>query len=287
MPKRLRLRLQRNSHPDGQCSAPVFSATIAPRSAMKHGSRHDSPSSDSQQSLRNRQGGWADFFGLAFALVYPAGFTWLYFIALSAAPGWQRAAYLAGKTLQFALPVFWLSLGLQAPVRPANRNWQWMAVGLAFGGIVLLLMLLGYNAWLHPAGLLQTAAENVRDKLRQMGIESVAKYAALAMFYCALHSLLEEYYWRWFVFGSLLRRIAFWPAVVLSSVAFTAHHVLLLASYFHLPAAAIGALGVFCGGAFWAWLYARSGRLVVVWLSHLMVDAAIFLVGYRMAFGAG
>ena len=254
---------------------------------MTDGSQHDSVPSESQQTLRSWRGSWPEYFGLFFALVYPAGFTWLYFVALSGAPSWQRTAYLAGKTLQFALPIFWLSLGLQTPVRTGSRSWRWLAVGLAFAGIVLLLMLLGYNAWLRPANLLQTAAENVRDKLVQFGIDSLAKYAALAVGYCVLHSLLEEYYWRWFVFGSLLRRIAFWPAVALSSVAFTAHHVLLLASYLHLPAAAIGSLAVFCGGAFWAWLYARSGSLPLVWLSHLMVDAAIFLVGYQMAFGMG
>jgi|YNPBryunderm2012_1023409.scaffolds.fasta_scaffold09391_4 membrane protease YdiL (CAAX protease family) len=254
---------------------------------MTDGSQHDAFPSESHQACRSCRGSWPEYFGLVFALVYPAGFTWLYFVALSAAPGWQRAAYLAGKTLQFALPIFWLLLGLQAPVRTGSRSWRWLAVGVAFGAIVLLLMLIGYDAWLRPANLLQAAAEKVRDKLGQFGIDSLAKYTALAVAYCVLHSLLEEYYWRWFVFGSLLRWTAFWPAVALSSAAFTAHHVLLLATYFHLPAAAIGSLAVFCGGAFWAWLYARSGSLLAVWLSHLMVDAAIFLVGYRMAFGAG
>jgi len=34
------------------------------------------------------------------------------------------------------------------------------------------------------------------------------------------------------------------------------------------------------GGAFWAWLYHRSGSLVGPWLSHLLVDSAIFVIGY-------
>ena len=36
------------------------------------------------------------------------------------------------------------------------------------------------------------------------------------------------------------------------------------------------------GGAFWAWLYQRSGSLAGPWLSHLVADAGIFFVGYQL-----
>ncbi len=48
-----------------------------------------------------------------------------------------------------------------------------------------------------------------------------------------------------------------------------------------LLAAAVGG-----GGAYWAWLYHRSGSLLGPWLGHLMADAAIFAVGYRIAFAS-
>jgi uncharacterized protein len=38
------------------------------------------------------------------------------------------------------------------------------------------------------------------------------------------------------------------------------------------------------GGAFWAWLYHRSGNLIAPWLSHALIDAAIFTVGYDLTF---
>jgi membrane protease YdiL (CAAX protease family) len=41
-------------------------------------------------------------------------------------------------------------------------------------------------------------------------------------------------------------------------------------------------LGVAVGGAVWARLYDRSGSLLGPWLSHLLVDAAIFFVGYEL-----
>ncbi len=244
-------------------------------------------------SSGSRQQAFCDARGIGFELValivvavYPACFTWLYFVALSpTGPAWQRIAYLVGKAAQFILPVVWLLLGLPPPARIGGRSWRWLAAGLVFGSAVLGVMSLAYNAWLHQADLLQAAADNVRHKLGEFGIDSLAEYALLAVGYCVVHSLLEEYYWRWFVFGSLLRRTSIWAAVAVSSLAFAGHHVIVLASYFHLLAALLGSLAVACGGAVWAWLYARSGSLVAVWASHSLVDAAIFLIGGQMAFG--
>ncbi len=111
-------------------------------------------------------------------------------------------------------------------------------------------------------------------------------YVALAVFYSAIHSLLEEYYWRWFVFGQLARLIDWRPAAIISGLAFAAHHVLVLAKYFGYgsPWTWLFALGIAIGGAVWAWLYRASDSLAAVWLSHALVDAAIFGLGYVIIF---
>jgi len=60
--------------------------------------------------------------------------------------------------------------------------------------------------------------------------------------------------------------------------------VILLATYFGWlsPWTYLLSLGVAVGGIFWAWLYHRSGSLYGPWLSHLLIDAAIFVVGYDL-----
>ncbi len=100
------------------------------------------------------------------------------------------------------------------------------------------------------------------------------------------HSLLEEYYWRWFVFGQLRRLTTFLPAAVVSSLAFMAHHVVILAVYFpdyFVVAVLPFSLGIAVGGFVWAWLYERNGSVYAPWLSHLLVDAAIFVIGWDLA----
>jgi membrane protease YdiL (CAAX protease family) len=106
----------------------------------------------------------------------------------------------------------------------------------------------------------------------------------VGVFYSLLHSLLEEYYWRWFVFGQLRRMAPVWIAIAISSLGFMAHHVIVLATYFGIaePVTWIFSLAIAVGGAFWAWLYHRSGSLVGPWLSHLLVDGAIFWIGYEI-----
>ena len=73
-------------------------------------------------------------------------------------------------------------------------------------------------------------------------------------------------------------------AIFISSVGFMAHHVLVLGLYFgwFSPATVVFSLATAVGGAFWAWLYARSGSLYAPWLSHLLIDAGIFWVGYDL-----
>jgi uncharacterized protein len=221
---------------------------------------------------------------VAVAMVLPSLLTWLYFVALRSHPaGLQQAVYTVGKTIQFGLPLAGL-LFLRMPGCPwFRRSWAGVGSGLVFGGLVFGLILVGYQYWpsLAPVGA------EIQDRLARIGIADRWQYAALAAFYAALHSFLEEYYWRWFVFGQLRRWLRPVSAAVLSSLAFAAHHVIVLGCYFGAssPSTALFSLGVAMGGAAWCGIYHRSNSLLGPWLSHAIVDAAIFAVGYQMVRG--
>ena len=77
------------------------------------------------------------------------------------------------------------------------------------------LMLGLYFGWLREGELLHREHEKVRTLLAdfRIGPADTGKYVALAVFYALVHSLLEEYYWRWFVFGQLRAwRRRRWPS---------------------------------------------------------------------------
>jgi membrane protease YdiL (CAAX protease family) len=231
---------------------------------------------------------------LAFAMVFPTAAAWSYFLALAAGGGavnpQQQFAYVLGKAVQFAFPVLLVALGVVARPRLAGPRRDGMALGLGFGLLVAAVMLGVYFGALRHSSVLAETPARLREKLEQVGMATPGRYVVLAGFIVLAHSLLEEYYWRWFVFGQLRRLLPLAPAAVLSSLAFMAHHVVVL--YVYLPGRFLTAvlpfsLGIAAGGVVWAWLYERSGTLYPSWASHLVVDAAIFVLGWDLLWGSG
>jgi membrane protease YdiL (CAAX protease family) len=197
----------------------------------------------------------------------------------------QQIVFTAGKSLQFAFPlvwVYWFHRHRLTLARPA-RNW--LIVGVVFGLVIAAAMLALYFLVLAPGGWLAGADQAVRDKLTHMGLNTLPMFLGAAIFYSIIHSLLEEYYWRWFVFGELRELVSVGAAVIISSLGFTAHHVILLGIYlgWQSPLTYLFAAAIAIGGAVWAWIYHRSGTLYANWAAHLLVDAAIFVIGYDLA----
>lgn len=232
--------------------------------------------------IADRTRGWI---GSVTAIILPTLVTLLYFVILAgSSESLQQGAYAVGKTLQFAFPLLWVGWICRQPLGWPRPTTSGLAGGFGFGLLILVLALLLYRHVFQPWGVFETAVAAVRLKITDLGVDSLWRYAALGVFYSLFHSLLEEYYWRWFVFGQLRQLIRLWPAILLSSAAFMAHHVILLAVYFgwSSPWTYLFSLAVAVGGVFWAWLYHRSGSLYGPWLSHMLIDAAIFLVGYEL-----
>jgi len=228
----------------------------------------------------------ADAVAVLVAMVLPSLGTWLYYVALSdQAQAVQQAVYLACKMVQFGFPLVWvLSMERRRPqwIGPTRRP---LIEGTFFGLTVAAAMLLGYQLWLKPAGLFDAVGQLIHEKLAGFGVDTAAEFVLLGAAYSMVHAFLEEYYYRWFLFGRLRRWLPLSAAIAISAVGFTAHHVIVLAVYFGptSPVTILFSLAVGVGGAIWAWLYHRGGSLWGPWISHLLIDVAIFVVGYDLA----
>ena len=231
---------------------------------------------------------YGGLFAVAFTLAFPAVLTLVYFTLLAeAALVIQYLIYGSLKLIQFGFPLFWVLAIQRRHLMLRGPQSVGLLSGIAFGAGALIAMWALYQYVLLPSGLMETARAPVRDKIEGFGVDTPTAYLAMAIFYSLIHSLLEEYYWRWFVFAELRRFTGLWLAIFVSSVGFMTHHVVFLGTFFGWtsPLGWLLASAVAVGGAVWAWMYHRWGSLYPIWFGHLLVDAGIFLVGYDLVGG--
>jgi len=189
--------------------------------------------------------------------------------------------FLLCKAGLLAIPVVWHvtieSRSLKWP-RPSRHG---MAAGAGSGLAIAAAIIVAYVT----VGPALVDPERLRRAVTAAGLGSPARYVAGAAYWTFANALLEEYVWRWFVtrqFGRVLRPSF---AVGASAAAFTAHHVIVLAVYMPPLAAGLCSLGVAVGGAVWSVMYLRYRSVWPGYVSHVIVDAAIFAIGFALIFG--
>lgn len=202
---------------------------------------------------------------------------YLYFVVL-ADTAVASPMYAAVKVLMLIWPLLWFTLA-QIPRFHFSFSRQTITTGLVVGAVIALVIAtyaaVNYNSLLPYASLLTTKADDLFP---------LAYYIPIAIVFSILHSLFEEYYWRWFVFGGLRQRMSDTAATVVSSAAFTLHHVIILSQFFPISLTVLASIGVCIGGCIWCVMYRKANALAGAWISHAMIDATLFAIGYTLIF---
>ena len=224
------------------------------------------------------------------ALVVPTMGALFYFVlAPDGAAG--KAAYTMTKLFTLIYPFLflrWIGVGgILRRCRHAPRiQWpRWREVlgsGLASGlviaaaGLVLMQTSLG--------DLVREGAAAVSEKAEGMGFKE--HFLRFAIFLSVVHSALEEFYWRWFCYGQIRRRMSRWAAHVVAAVAFGGHHLIITLQFFPVPFALFLTTCVVVGGFIWTLMYERQGTVIGCWVSHICVDVMLMIIGFRLIMGA-
>ncbi len=154
-----------------------------------------------------------------------------------------------------------------------------LLVGLVLGG-AMFAVIVGAYAWVGQTWL---DAAFIRKTAATIQLNSAAKFLAFGLYFTLINSLVEEYFWRWFVDRHCRVLLPKYGATVLSAALFTFHHVLILK--FYAPdgrAVVLGSLGVFAAGLIWSMCIRQTKSLWVGYISHLLADAALHLVAARL-----
>ena len=158
------------------------------------------------------------------------------------------------------------------------RHIRALPAGVLVGLAIVALM---FAAMRTPLGqILANNSQRIDDKVRQLGI--LEHFWLFAVFISVLHSLVEEYYWRWFVYGRLRQVCRTGTALLLAGVSFAAHHVVVLSEFVPLGWAFFLAAAVGLGGVVWCLMYDGQKTIAGIWISHAVVDFGIMSIGYSL-----
>jgi membrane protease YdiL (CAAX protease family) len=191
-----------------------------------------------------------------------------------------QGIYFFSKVWILILPILWLKWidRERMSLSPARRGG--FVTGALLGGVIGAIIVAAY--FLFGRELIDV--DQMRDAAQRNGIGSIHAYLGLAIYLTLVNSLLEEYVWRWFVFRKCEVLLGGGAAVVLSALMFTLHHVFALAAQTSWLTTIVASFGIFVGGCTWSWCYLRYRSIWPGYVSHLIVDAAVFLVGWRILF---
>jgi membrane protease YdiL (CAAX protease family) len=193
-----------------------------------------------------------------------------------------QAIFIGCKVWLFAFPAIW-HLGIErrpASWSPARRG------GFILGAItgVAISATIGGAYWLGGDALVSLAP--LKAKAEAMGLARPAAFALGAAYWIMINSVLEEYAWRWFCLTQADRLMPTPLAILAAAGFFTMHHIVALSTYFDPVGVTLCAAGVFAGGALWGWMYHRYRSIWPPYLSHAIVDIAVFAIGAHLLFGA-
>ncbi len=192
-----------------------------------------------------------------------------------------RIGFALAKLWILALPLVWRLCVERKPVSlsPARRGG--FGVGVASGLLISALIAGGY-LWLGDRFLDRALFV---EKLTETGLGDWRLYVAGAVYWVVVNAVLEEYVWRWFCVAQCARMWRRQVAVVVSAACFTLHHSVALSVYVPPMAVVLCSIGVFLGGLIWSAMYLRYRSIWPGYVSHAIVDVAVFGIGAWLLFG--
>lgn len=192
--------------------------------------------------------------------------------------------YIATKVFTVIWPLIAIFLIFRDPFPKiqllSKENKKAILSGIFSGLLIVALMFVLMQT--TEGDTVIAGSANIQMKARNLGI--LEHYWLFAIFLSLIHSLIEEYYWRWFVYGNLNRVIGGFSSHIIAGISFAAHHVVIGSQFFSLFWGILLGILVGAGGILWSKMYEKQKTLLGAWLSHLIVDLGIMSIGYYLLF---
>ncbi|MDF2521263.1 MAG: hypothetical protein K0R84_1891 [Clostridia bacterium] len=96
------------------------------------------------------------------------------------------------------------------------------------------------------------------------------------------NSLLEEFFFRGFIFLNLYNQGAKKLAYTYSSVLFGLYHIAIFKTWFNPLLIGLALFGLISVGIIFDWLDTKTENFINSWIVHILADSAIIIIGMRM-----
>lgn len=125
---------------------------------------------------------------------------------------------------------------------------------------------------------------NVTSQLQQnVGIKK-ENFIFVAIYISFINSLLEEFFFRGFIFTNLKALTSRGIAYSISALVFALYHIAMMTSWFSILLFALLLAGLTVGGVLFNYLNEKQGNIYTSWFVHMFANFAINTVGF-MLFG--
>ncbi len=163
-------------------------------------------------------------------------------------------------------------------IRPLFRLKKGQLLPALLPGIALYALLVGGYFLLRPlvdfsriAGQLSATAGVTREN-----------FLFVSLYISFVNSLLEEFFFRGFVYRGLAGTVH--PAVAygVSAVSFSLYHTAMMAGWFPLPLFLLALVGLAAGGVLFILLNRQQKNLYPSWLVHMFANFGINTIGFLL-----
>ncbi len=159
------------------------------------------------------------------------------------------------------------------------KNWRHTSVwpGLIFGVVFASVLLLAYFL-VGPQIELPRIAAELENKLKI----NPANFLFVGLYITLGNSFIEEFFFRGFIFLTLLESGRPKTAYLLSSCLFAIYHVAIFRNWFSPPIFLLALFGLIVVGLLFSWMDARHHNFVNSWIAHALADSVIIIIGMHM-----
>lgn len=167
--------------------------------------------------------------------------------------------------------IFWKKTNRPSLQLPLTKTNLWVGV---ISGLICLVSIYGFVAIFQFSVLDIPQLQRLLEKWDFSG----AKVILLVLVLALINPILEELYWREFMFGRLSTKLGNVIVVLITAIFYSLYHFIVVSEIFSFPFNMLSVISVFLAGLMWGIFRIKLNSIVASIISHSLADIGIMLV---------